>query len=442
MTLALDTQPRVLVRAQAQRRRALQLRTQHERRRLHQSRVALVELDVGLRQIAGPLVALEVVAAFGDEFAAEFGNAVFGVARRGEVERDPVLADEAFEAAAREVERESGRIEGRGAESDSRTTLVARVDVSLGVEARNLHAGVIEMPHARGTGNDGTEGRSACRAARDECSGHAWQDDGQRTQVDVPVQVDGVGADATVEVDEGGAVRNAYVPQVEHAVAVRDLTAPGQRPAEHRAGQRHESCRPRRCRAEACACDVAPRADAAVDARPQFADGQRLRVDVEIPRLVTRPGQCAATVDPPAQRVTLEAIEHDAGLADDAGRLEAGRRNGGAFHLGACREPVRQRTFERVHTLRALHDGFAVECDGPLQRRPVAVQGEQRQRAFRRVCSGQFDRAARSHGEPHARQPQLQVGERNRAFLPSPRALHAQLLVRQCRRGQCPVDPE
>ena len=32
---------------------------------------------------------------------------------------------------------------------------------------------------------------------------HAWQDDGQRAQVDVPVQVERVRADAAVEVDEG-----------------------------------------------------------------------------------------------------------------------------------------------------------------------------------------------------------------------------------------------
>ncbi len=217
--------------------RALQRRAEHQRRRLDQSRVAFGELDVGLRQIAGPLVALQVVATFGDEFTAELGDAAFGVAGRGEVERDPVLADEAIEAAAREVERESGRIDGRGAERDTRATLVARVDVSLGVEAGDLHAGVVEMPHACGAGNDGTGRRSASRAARDECSSHARQDDGQRTQVDVPVQVKRVRADATVEVDEGGAVRDAHAPEVEHAVAVRDLTAPGQRPAEHRAGQ-------------------------------------------------------------------------------------------------------------------------------------------------------------------------------------------------------------
>ena len=111
MTLAFDAQPRVLVRAQAQRRSALQRRAEHQRRRLDQSCVAIGELDLSLRQVAGPLAAFQVVAAFGDEFATEFGDAAFGVARRSEVERDPVLRDEAIEAAAREVQRESGRID-------------------------------------------------------------------------------------------------------------------------------------------------------------------------------------------------------------------------------------------------------------------------------------------------------------------------------------------
>ena len=52
------------------------------------------------------------------------------------------------------------------------------------------------------------------------------------------------------------------------------------------------------------------------------------------------------------------------------------RRNVGAFDLGARREPVRHRTLERVHALRAFNDGPAVEIDGPPQRRPVGFSGQ------------------------------------------------------------------
>ena len=193
---------------------------------------------------------------------------------------------------------------------------------------------------------------------------------------------------------------------------------------------------------ETRALDDACCVDARLDARAQVGDRERLRPDIEAPRLCAGPGHGAATANAAPERIAVETLQLEMFLVDDPGQLEARARYRRARDQCLRTHAVRQGAFDAVHALRA-RDSWCVGTDQrPAQRRPVTRESEVRQRPFSRVRRGQRDLAARRKFEPGSRQPHTQRTDIERRISPPASALQPDLLSLERRRRHRAVHAE
>ena len=385
---------------------------------------------------------LEVERSLGAHLAAKLGDPAFLVARRRECELERVIGQQPGERCTGRVELIPPAIDEFGVELHARAAPIAGVDVDFGRRACDRDRAVRELPAAAPCRAVADAQRAARRALRDEFAAHVPHDDGQRTQVDVPGQVEGLRADAPLHFGMRLAVGEPHVAQLVFTVAMCDFAAPGQRPAEQRPRTATSSCAVH----GAAALNPVPAIEPFALMRPS-TPGRTSLIRSERASMSKRQGCapvhlrspepwiCPPSAAPskrssasPSRSIVASAEKLTGGIAAPRSSARAENRYGSAP--------------SSWYSPSTLAMTGSESSQRPAQVLPFAAERQDRQRAFRRVCGRQGDGAARRDFQAGTRQPRAEIPYSHAALLESSRALQPYLLIRQRRRRQRAVQAE